>query len=109
MKVIYAALLLAKAVPSILASAAQVENGATNTVSLRGKDENRRIDSAKIISHPLLPHREVLNRRRLELNFDESWMPEEEEGSRRNLGEGPRHQQLGALYQGYGTHYVDLW
>ena len=89
--------------------------GIASSVS-HGTDEH-------IISLSLLPHRAILERRRRELR--EAGLPEESiEGaidaggqargrSRRGLDvEGSlnsEHQQIAALYQGYGTHYVDLW
>ena len=97
------------------------------------------------VTHPLIPHRAHLDRRRRELrekhgsDLDDaedlmmklpprpgvsrhSLTPEnlEDIGSSRGLmirggGVGGRtgtralQQQMGALYQGYGTHYIDLW
>ena len=97
------------------------------------------------VTHPLIPHRAHLDRRRRELrekrgsDLDDaeelmmklpprpgvsrhSLTPEnlEDIGSSRGLmirgggaggGTGTRalQQQMGALYQGYGTHYIDLW
>jgi len=154
------------------------------TTSLRGLLASG-TKNKKTVSFPVVPHHQVVNRRRLELGLDESWMPEEEEGVERRRwkrqlhsadeeeeeeedgseeevtevdeeeeseedgeetedvesseddeeeenkdeteaveeeeeteeeeeeeedDEGPHHpQQLGALYQGYGTHYVDVW
>jgi hypothetical protein len=58
---------------------------------------------SSLISYPLIPHHVQRARRILEEpnNYDASWEP-------------PRHrrdeaQQVGALYQGYGTHYIDMW
>jgi len=115
-------LVLATIAPSLLATAAHedaastginVRDTAATTSSLRGKNNptiNRRTVANGILSLPVIPHREILNRRHRELNVEDSWSPENEE-LRRKLGEEyePRHQQLGALYQGYGTHYVDVW
>jgi len=78
------------------------------------------------ITHPLIPHKVHLERRRRELKLEQ-----DSEESEFNLPPRPhtsRHsttpastllragnderslqQQMGALYQGYGTHYVDLW
>jgi hypothetical protein len=54
-------------------------------------------------TYPLIPHHIQRARRILEEPdyYDATWEP-------------PRHrrdaaQQVGALYQGYGTHYIDLW
>ncbi|KAL9180241.1 hypothetical protein ACHAXT_008211, partial [Thalassiosira profunda] len=79
-----------------------------------------------IVSFPLMGHQHVVERRRRELqasgvtNEDEfdripaphrnlrspSSIPDEEG---RQLESYNHDQQLGALYQGYGTHYMDLW
>ncbi len=69
------------------------------------------IESEGFMRLPLLTHNDVVNRRRRELR---------ESGENVDLDDNPRHlrhlqsadqspQQLAALYQGYGTHYVDLW
>jgi len=47
------------------------------------------------VSLPLIPHQTVINRRL-------------EENRRRRVSL-PDHQQVSTLYQGYGTHYIDLW
>lgn len=44
-----------------------------------------------IITFPVLPHQHVLERRLRERGLDEN------------------DEQIAGLYQGYGTHYVDLW
>ncbi len=94
------------------------------------------------ITHPLIPHKVHLERRRRELHekyhgdingeeaiaMDLSLPPRpntsrhssssSETSSenvllshylRKNNGHRALQQQMGALYQGYGTHYVDLW
>lgn len=83
------------------------------------------------ITHPLVPHREHLARRRrelTELHGDELdlTLPPRPHTSRHsssnsnnngNINDGTLlrgggrqlQQQMGSLYQGYGTHYVDLW
>ena len=73
-----------------------------------------------IISFPLLTHHHVVERRRRELlhgdtnlsslsldNDDEDRIPIN--NNLRHLSEHHAQQQLGALYQGYGTHYIDIW
>lgn len=64
-------------------------------------------ESERLMRLPLLTHSDVVNRRRRELRAS---------GEKNvDLDDNVRHlrhlqaQQLGALYQGYGTHYVDLW
>lgn len=76
------------------------------------------------VSHPLLPHHSLLARRRRELrslgltedeaDADVDRIAREARSSR--PAEYPQRsrtaqatQQIGALYQGYGTHYVDVW
>ena len=63
-------------------------------------------ESERLMRLPLLTHSDVVDRRRRELRAS---------GENVDLDDNIRHlrhlqaQQLGALYQGYGTHYVDLW
>lgn len=80
------------------------------------------------ITHPLIPHAVHLERRRRELkeserNGDVDSVESEHDQIIRNSSsrifrhdspnvdvDGRRMQQeMGALYQGFGTHYVDLW
>ena len=56
-----------------------------------------------IVTLPTIPHHSVKERRQLENEGEPV-----ERGKRRYLDEGWT-QQVGSLYQGYGTHYVDLW
>ena len=106
---------------------------------------NRRIltnTETGTIIHPLIPHKEHLDRRRRELHEKygsssttsfldatttlpprphvsrHSQTPNHEAiinhlraNSNNNDNDGGRNlqQQMGALYQGYGTHYVDVW
>ena len=76
---------------------------------------------------PLLTHHEVVHRRHRELirdqkatGDDEAYLLEDidlqlrQQNHRnlRHLQSSPHSattQQLGALYQGYGAHYIDLW
>ena len=53
------------------------------------------------ITFPLLQYNQVKYRRALE----EGEVPEEYDDEETNALQGPH----GALYQGYGTHYVDIW
>ncbi|KAL7497007.1 hypothetical protein ACHAWT_005128 [Skeletonema menzelii] len=73
--------------------------------------EENMVQSEGLMRFPLLTHSDVVNRRRRELRAS---------GENVDLDDNVRHlrhlqpadhsaQQLGALYQGYGTHYVDLW
>eukprot|EP00584_Thalassiosira_punctigera_P019143 CAMPEP_0172572994 /NCGR_PEP_ID=MMETSP1067-20121228/135963_1 /TAXON_ID=265564 ORGANISM="Thalassiosira punctigera, Strain Tpunct2005C2" /NCGR_SAMPLE_ID=MMETSP1067 /ASSEMBLY_ACC=CAM_ASM_000444 /LENGTH=757 /DNA_ID=CAMNT_0013365585 /DNA_START=1130 /DNA_END=3403 /DNA_ORIENTATION=- len=83
------------------------------------------------ITHPLIPHKAHLDRRRRELRekygaeLDTSLPPRPHTSrhsqtpnneavisalrANNNINERSLQQQMGALYQGYGTHYVDLW
>lgn len=56
-----------------------------------------------ILTFPAIPHHAAKERRRLENEGEPV-----KRGKRRYLHDGST-QQVGALYQGYGTHYVDLW
>jgi hypothetical protein len=60
---------------------------------------------------PLLTHDEVVKRRLRELRArgEDVDLDEDFERGHRHLRSLSPAQQLGALYQGYGTHYVDLW
>jgi hypothetical protein len=72
-----------------------------------------------IRSFPLIPHHVEWERRRRERRFlgDPINMDNHNYNNNHNNDDDcmpPRHrrqkaQQVGALYQGYGTHYVDLW
>ena len=59
------------------------------------------ICSEKLISLPLIPHHVQRARRGL-LDTDLSYLPRRRQLQKDTL-------IIGALYQGYGTHYVDLW
>mmetsp|Transcript_19979 Transcript_19979/g.36141 ORF Transcript_19979/g.36141 Transcript_19979/m.36141 type:complete len:726 (+) Transcript_19979:211-2388(+) len=84
------------------------------------------------IIHPLIPHKSHLDRRRRELFSKygaelDTTLPPRPHTSRHSqtpnnaavisaLRANQKHndnrdlqQQMGALYQGYGTHYIDLW
>ena len=54
-------------------------------------DKNIASNNNGIITFPVLPHQHVLERRLRERGLDEN------------------DEQVTDLYQGYGTHYVDLW
>jgi len=56
-----------------------------------------------ILTFPAIPHHAVKKRRRLENEGEPV-----KRGKRRYLHDGLT-QQVGALYHGYGTHYVDVW
>jgi Xylanase inhibitor N-terminal len=100
---------------------------------------NNDSDRTSIITMPLVPHREQKARRRLEkgggeINSSMSKQQQQEEQERVRSHYGRRHlvegenaednvadnnnnnnnnffhpEQIAVLYQGYGTHYVDLW
>ena len=65
----------------------------------------------RLMRLPLLTHDEVVHRRRRELRASGDNLEDFELGHRhlRHLQSPRNSQQLGALYQGYGTHYIDLW
>lgn len=69
-------------------------------------------------SLPLVPHHVQQRRRRLQEQqqqrrhlslLDNSTSVLVERRSRVSHNRQLRAQQVGALYQGYGTHYIDLW
>lgn len=62
-------------------------------------------------SLPLVPHhvQEGRRRRLLQLTGENVTRTEPRPRSRMSYDRNLRAQQVGALYQGYGTHYVDLW
>lgn len=112
-------------------------------------EDNRRVlynPTSGTVTHPLIPHKVHLQRRRRELldkfgddgndTIVDTTLPARPHVSRHSLSKSadhdalsqfqnhlraaghtanasndPRHlqQQMGALYQGYGTHYIDLW
>ncbi|KAL7462147.1 hypothetical protein ACHAXS_002538, partial [Conticribra weissflogii] len=105
-------------------------------------DETHRVlynPTSGAVTHPLIPHRVHLQRRRRELlersrdggdnSVADTALPPRPHVSRHSLAQSVDHdarnelqnrlgapnaprrlqQQMGALYQGYGTHYVDLW
>jgi len=81
-------------------------------------DNNRRIElkdaivNKNIVSLPLVPHETIINRRleensRLLKGARENLNNKQRRN--RNTYANRRNQQVSTLYQGYGTHYVDLW
>jgi len=68
-----------------------------------------------IITLPLVPHETVIERRRKRrslkgsTNNISSSNKRPNTYQRRNLSLLPTNQHITTLYQGYGTHYVDLW
>eukprot|EP00978_Attheya_sp_CCMP212_P013518 scaffold33965_cov51-Attheya_sp.AAC.2 len=72
-----------------------------STVTFQGATQN----ADGVISFPLIPHHVHRERTRRELGKE---IPERRRLPGRQLDGSPAIQ-VGALYQGYGTHYVDLW
>lgn len=74
---------------------------------------------SSFISYPLKPHHVVRRERRRQRHLGAeqngvaaSELLDDEKLQRPEIGSVRRRaiaQQVGALYQGYGTHYVDLW
>lgn len=64
-------------------------------------------ESCSVVTVPLVPQHVQLARRNLKSTNRE----QQQQGSlrRHNRHRRTAEQQVGALYQGYGTHYVDLW
>ncbi|KAG7348126.1 xylanase inhibitor [Nitzschia inconspicua] len=110
----YSSSLLSTSSSSSLSSSSRV----MNTHTTMNESESKK----KIFSLPLIPHHVEWERRRRErrdllsgdnTNNDNSIQDDEDDSSSSSSFER-RHrrdeaQQVGALYQGYGTHYVDLW
>jgi len=84
-----------------------------------GRDQAR---GDGVVTLPILSHRHVVERRRRELGLapsgddyghgDRGAPPHDRIPRYGTRGVGGRDlaiQQIGALYQGYGTHYIDLW
>ncbi|CAJ1959392.1 unnamed protein product [Cylindrotheca closterium] len=61
--------------------------------------------SKSIVSYPLVPHHQERARRSLQGRP----MPRRALKKEKQLRRRTVEQQVGALYLGYGTHYVDLW
>jgi len=61
-----------------------------------------------VVTLPLVPHHVQKARRRLQGNTE---FPKEERPTRyhRRLDGELKAEQVAALFQGYGTHYADLW
>jgi len=73
-----------------------------DTMILGNRNEN---DRKGIVSLELIPHHVELNRRQRERHLlEDDDVGEESYGRRREEA-----VQVGALFEGYGTHYVDLW
>jgi hypothetical protein len=78
------------------------------------------INNQKILSLPLVPHHVQKERRNRERqrhllsqpdvnDWNDYDSPGNNEDEYRRRTQGTNVQQVGALYQGYGTHYADLW
>ncbi len=66
----------------------------------------------KLITLALIPHREQVRRRKLEAaRLNRRWLGDDIPSGIHRVSRRRRTQAqvLDALYQGYGTHYVDLW
>jgi Xylanase inhibitor N-terminal len=105
-----------------LASAAYIVRGALDNETITANDHQG--SPRKILSFPLLPHA-VVQRRHLEEgrspmhrverprhskydNASSSVAPQET-NHRRRVQSDSESEQVAGLFQGYGTHYVDLW
>jgi len=74
-----------------------------STVTFQGATQN----ADGVISFPLIPHHVHRERMRGEQGTD--MIPARRKLSGRRQLDGSSAVQVGALYQGYGTHYADLW
>eukprot|EP00581_Thalassiosira_minuscula_P010393 CAMPEP_0183710418 /NCGR_PEP_ID=MMETSP0737-20130205/6150_1 /TAXON_ID=385413 /ORGANISM="Thalassiosira miniscula, Strain CCMP1093" /LENGTH=701 /DNA_ID=CAMNT_0025938683 /DNA_START=169 /DNA_END=2274 /DNA_ORIENTATION=- len=124
--------------PSVVVIAVLMVNAnAAAKSATDGHNQHRVLTNSETgtITHPLIPHKTHLDRRRRELHQKygadseqlDFTLPPRPHTSRHS--QTPNHeaivsslraknkhnderslqQQMGALYQGYGTHYVDLW
>jgi hypothetical protein len=98
----------------ILLSILRGSFAAATTTSGMDSVSHTTINNQKILSLPLVPHHVQKERRNRERQRHLLSHPEDRndwneihENRRRTQGENV--QQVGALYQGYGTHYADLW
>jgi hypothetical protein len=97
-------------VTTTLATATIVKNVAQRKPSF--KNDNSNSNQQKFITLALIPHREQQRRRQRELNLlpDNHLLQRTDSYRRRRTSTTTAATQvIDALYQGYGTHYVDLW
>lgn len=109
--------LLFGATATITTTAASASTTRTNTnnvkISSNININNSNDANKKILHFPIIPHNEVMRRnRRLQSNNNSN----ENNNNLRNLERDPEPYynfnttlEVGGLYQGYGTHYIDLW
>eukprot|EP00551_Chaetoceros_affinis_P020525 CAMPEP_0203740334 /NCGR_PEP_ID=MMETSP0092-20131115/49508_1 /ASSEMBLY_ACC=CAM_ASM_001090 /TAXON_ID=426623 /ORGANISM="Chaetoceros affinis, Strain CCMP159" /LENGTH=139 /DNA_ID=CAMNT_0050626721 /DNA_START=114 /DNA_END=530 /DNA_ORIENTATION=+ len=68
---------------------------------------------AKLLHFPIIPHSEVVRRNRVRNRNRDRNLGEEEALLTEERNPEPYYHnstlEVGGLYQGYGTHYVDLW
>jgi len=76
-----------------------------NLVSSNSIEIKNAIIKDNTVSLPLIPHQTVINRR---LKQDKRHLKGSRPQTYRRTSL-PDHQQVSTLYQGYGTHYIDLW
>lgn len=91
---------------------------ATTTTSFHNDGSSSSLSSSssssggqKLLHYPIMPHSEVIKRNHRERNRDRS-LNQERDLDQRDTD--PYYSfnstlEVGGLYQGYGTHYVDLW
>jgi hypothetical protein len=105
----------------MLLSVASCSGAAATTTGLNSVYQT--IDNQKILSLPLIPHHVQKERRNRERHRHLLSQPDDlndydtpdnnkdrpETYQNRRHTQAENAQQVGALYQGYGTHYADLW
>jgi len=65
--------------------------------------------SSDFLSLPLIPHHVQRARRLKEQGLEHLLQEAQKDEENRNLRRRAEALQVGALYHGYGTHYIDLW
>jgi hypothetical protein len=101
-----------------LVSVASRSSAATTTSGMDSVSHT--INNQKILSLPLVPHHVQKERRNRERqrhllsqpdvnDWNDYDSPGNNKDQNRRRTQDTNAQQVGALYQGYGTHYTDLW
>jgi Xylanase inhibitor N-terminal len=90
------------------------QHAASSIIENNQKSSSQSKNDRSIVSLPLIPHHvewERRQRERRDLMKSKMTRQMQEEAPAEPLFRRRRDeaQQVGALYQGYGTHYVDLW
>jgi hypothetical protein len=95
--------------PSLAPLALLIVLSSASAVS--SSNTNQKTKAAVLQTLPLIPHHSTEARRRMRSSSStiDSRTTPSPSLIRRRTGASNNQKQVGALYQGYGTHYVDLW